>query len=238
MTTTAQVKRALKPLLQRNPDLALVGRWIIVKPVHHVVRGIVIGRTSQADQFNPQWAVMPLCLCEIRTSIFLSWGSSGMPPQMYHPEKGLWRWSRPGVVEVLENLIEAVALPKIRTVVTLDDVVQLLVERSLHMGHNGTDPFNGFVPMELAVQMARGKLDIARHICRHWMPRFSEETYGQDDDDKAKFRRMKELCRLLAADDREGMAKLLHAWEAQTVRNLKIEHLWEPTPFPLETVGR
>ncbi len=33
------------------------------------------------------------------------------------------------------------------------------------------------------------------------------------------------------------MAKLLHEWEAQTVRNLKIEHLWEPTPFPLDMMG-
>lgn len=237
MTTTVQIKRALKPLLERNPDLTLVGSWVIVKPVHHVVRGISIDRTGQADFFNPEWAVMPLCLCEIRTSIFLSWGSSWMPPHMFHPEKGPWQWSRPGVLETLEDLIELVALPKIRAVVTLDDLVQLLVERSLHMGQDGTDPFNGFVPMEFAVQLARGKLDIARHICRHWVSRRSEATYGLDDDDKAEFRRMKELCRLLAADDRAGMAKLLHEWEAQTVRNLKIEHLWEPTPFPLEMMG-
>ena len=63
---------------------------------------------------------------------------------------------------------------------------------------------------------------------------WSEETYGCDDDDKAQLRRLKELCRRLAADDRAGLAALLHDWEAQTVRNLKIEHLWEPTPFPLE----
>ena len=105
------------------------------------------------------------------------------------------------------------------------------------MGRDGTDPFNGFVPMELAVQLARGKLDTARHTCRNWVSRFSEATYGQDDDDKAEFRRMKELCRRLAADDRPGLAALLHEWEAQTVRNLKIELLWEPTPFPLEMMG-
>jgi hypothetical protein len=34
--------------------------------------------------------------------------------------------------------------------------------------------------------------------------------------------------------DRAGLARLLHSWEAETVKNFKIEHLWEPTPFPLE----
>jgi hypothetical protein len=237
MTTQAQIKRALKPLLERNPDLALVGSWVIVKPVHHVVRGISIDRTGQADVFNPEWAVMPLCLCEIRSSIFLSWGSSWMPPRMHHPDKGLWKWSRPGVVEALENLIESVVLPKIRAVVTLDDLVQLLVERSLHRDLDGTNPLGGPDSKALSVQIARGELDAASAICVNWVSRFSEATYGQDDNDRAKFRRMKELCRLLAADDRAGMAKLLHEWEAQTVRNLKIEHLWEPTPFPLELMG-
>ena len=47
-------------------------------------------------------------------------------------------------------------------------------------------------------------------------------------------RRLRELCARLMADDRAGLARLLHEWEAQTVKNFKIEHLWEPTPFPLE----
>lgn len=51
---------------------------------------------------------------------------------------------------------------------------------------------------------------------------------------KAELRRLKELCRRLAADDRAGLAALLHEWEAQMVKNLKIEHLWQLTPLPLE----
>jgi hypothetical protein len=33
MTTIAQVREVVRPLLQRNPDLELVGRLIVVKPV-------------------------------------------------------------------------------------------------------------------------------------------------------------------------------------------------------------
>ncbi len=54
---------------------------------------------------------------------------------------------------------------------------------------------------------------------------------------KRKTRRLRELCAKLAEDDRTGLARLLHEWEAYTVKNFKIEHLWEPTPFPLEMVG-
>jgi len=50
----------------------------------------------------------------------------------------------------------------------------------------------------------------------------------------AENRRLRELCAKLADDDRAGLARLLHAWEAYTVRNFKIEHLWQPTPLPLE----
>jgi hypothetical protein len=45
---------------------------------------------------------------------------------------------------------------------------------------------------------------------------------------------LRALCAALAANDRAGLAKLLHEWEALTVKNLRIEHLWQPTAFPLE----
>ena len=46
-----------------------------------------------------------------------------------------------------------------------------------------------------------------------------------------------QLCARLAEDDRAGLARLLHEWEAYTVKNFKIEHLWESIPFPLELGG-
>ena len=60
MTTTAQVRKLVQPILARNADLALVGRWIFVKPVHHFARAILIDRSSSPDELVPQWAVMHL----------------------------------------------------------------------------------------------------------------------------------------------------------------------------------
>ena len=44
MTTAAEVKRMVQPLLSRHADLALVGRWIFVKPIEHFARAVLIGR--------------------------------------------------------------------------------------------------------------------------------------------------------------------------------------------------
>jgi hypothetical protein len=47
-----------------------------------------------------------------------------------------------------------------------------------------------------------------------------------------------ELYPLLLAADIPAIAGLLRSWEADTARNLKIESIWEPTPFPLERQTR
>ena len=38
MTTIAQVRQVVKPLLERHADLALLGRYLLIKPVHHFTR--------------------------------------------------------------------------------------------------------------------------------------------------------------------------------------------------------
>ena len=56
MTTTAQVKRVVGPLLKRNPDLALVKRLVVIKPVHHILRGIYIDHSHDPKSLVPTWA--------------------------------------------------------------------------------------------------------------------------------------------------------------------------------------
>jgi len=53
MTTVRQVMKLLTPLLKRHDDLYLNDRWLIVKPVRHVLRGILIERTGEAGRFRP-----------------------------------------------------------------------------------------------------------------------------------------------------------------------------------------
>ena len=57
MTTVTQIKRVTRPLLERNPDLSLVGRIVVIKPVHHLLRGVFFGRGADPVMFDPMWFV-------------------------------------------------------------------------------------------------------------------------------------------------------------------------------------
>lgn len=37
-----------------------------------------------------------------------------------------------------------------------------------------------------------------------------------------------------AANDKAELARILHEWEAKSAKRLKLESIWERTPFPLE----
>lgn len=84
------------------------------------------------------------------------------------------------------------------------------------------------------VEAARGRLDEVRIICREELPCWPDNRFGNRPEEIDIIRLPQMICDLFAADDRAGLAALLHEWEATTVRNLKLEHLWAPTPFPLE----
>jgi hypothetical protein len=51
MTTLSQVRKAMAPVLARNPDLVLMGRFLIIKPVRHILKGIFLDRSSNKNQF-------------------------------------------------------------------------------------------------------------------------------------------------------------------------------------------
>ncbi|ATU92078.1 hypothetical protein [Phyllobacterium zundukense] len=51
MTTISQARKALQPVLAHNPDLVLMGRFLIIKPVHHMLKGIFLDRSSIKNQF-------------------------------------------------------------------------------------------------------------------------------------------------------------------------------------------
>ena len=57
MTTKADARKLTRLLLSRNPDLALVDRMTVVKPVHHLLRCIDLWRTSTTHDFRPVRAI-------------------------------------------------------------------------------------------------------------------------------------------------------------------------------------
>jgi hypothetical protein len=224
VTTAAQIKKMVRPLLERHADLILVGRWIYLKPVHHFARAVLIDRTAYAEEFEPRWAVIHLF--QAHASFTLDWGE--FIANERSRRRGLWFMSDPQVELALIEGIEQQALPRLRAIKTLDDYVTYVSQHFFR--HKLFD----WLECKVIVDVALGNLDSARSICNAKMPAWSVDRLDYDEAARAEYRRVVELCTYLASDDRAGLARLLHEWAAHTVRNLKIGHLWEPTPFPLE----
>lgn len=222
MTTVRQIKKLLTPLLERHDDLYLSGQWLLLKPVRHLLRGVVIDRTGEAARFRPRWAVMSLCVPQ---DFFpLNWGAM---IRRAGPVR-LWFWDAPSLQADLFSAIENQALPQLRAMQTLEDFVAFANDKHRF----SLDPFDAFPLLRIAADIARGDLHAAREGCAELG---TGKTMWSAPELHEEFERITGvLCPMLASGDRAGMARLLHEWEAYTVDKLKLRDIWEPTPFPLE----
>jgi hypothetical protein len=206
MTTVSQVKQLVQPLLQRNSDLALVRRWVVVKPVHHILRGISIGRSLNPELFVPTWSANFLFQPNARFHFF--WGTR---------MRGIWDVGAADLPEKLADAIEREALPTLRSIVTIDDFVRFANEAWIE----DDKPY---------VDVARGDFKAAQSMCDFFGGLDGHYGIRQEECEHV----VRELCPRIAANDRRGLARLLHAYEAESVKRLKLDKLWEPTPFPIE----
>lgn len=220
MTTLAQVKRSVRPLIEKNGDLSHQGQWLILKPVRHILRGVVFDRTRGANAFRVKWAVWHAF--ERLKSFPLNWSEPIRPPII----PGLWEWSNTNVQAELIEEIERHALPILRSIETIDDFLAFTNDRKRF-----ADSYLDLFPQRRAeIDVALGDLASARAICAAKIDPIdlARVPYPEIYADS------KTLCALVAADDRPALVRLLHEWEEATIRNLKLEAIYEPTPFPLE----
>lgn len=206
MTTAAQVKRVVGPLLKRNPDLALVKRLLVIKPVHHILRGISISHSYDPKCFVLTWSAN--FLFQPNAYFHFFWGK-----RMH----GVWNIDIPELAEILADAIEREALPTLRSIVTIDDFVRFA---------NGAwvedhKPY---------VDAAIGDFEAAQSMCDFFAGLNGHYGIRQEESEHV----VRDLCPRIAAHDRRGLAQLLHKHEAESVKRLMLEKLWEPTPFPIE----
>ena len=221
MTTQRQIKKLATPLLERNSDLALIGWLIVLKPVHHFARGIVIDRTSSADIFRPRSAMLHMFG---RFSHFaLNYGERIYRNGPNIP--GSWRWSEADVAGAFADRIEREVLPWLRSFKLLDDYCAYALP---------TDPsklvyYNG---LQTLFSLALGDLDKARDLmiadsAGEWIKFLNEKNSGLGDE-------LKNVGSGLPREKRLFLASLLHEWEEYSVEKLKLGAVWESTPFALE----
>src|SRR5262245_14274471 len=206
MTTATQVKQLVQPLMHRNPDLALVGRLVVIRPVHHILRGIMIGRSLDPKSFVPNWSA--IFLFEPNAHFHLFWGTR---------LRGRWDLGIPDLPIKLAETIEQEALPVLRQISTIDDFVGFADGAWVE----DERPY---------VDIARGDLAAAQSMCDFFSSLNGRYGIRQEECEKV----VHELCPRIAANDRQGLARLLHEYEAESVKRLKLEKLWRSTPFPIE----
>jgi hypothetical protein len=219
MTTIAQVKEVVQPLLQNNPDLVVVGRCVFIKPIHHILRGICLGQSLDPKMFIPAWAVIfPF---EPSVSLTLNWGE-----RIY---KVPWDITDPELPEQMREAIEEQALPLLRPIETIEDFVGFATEERFPNTY-----LDWYEHRKIFVDIARGDLESARSICEYMATDQAKRRYLPLKMHEEYDRIMKELCPLIAKNDRASLARLLHKYEEGSVRVMKLEKYWERTPFPIE----
>jgi hypothetical protein len=244
VTTVAQIKRVTRPLLERNCDLTLVGRLVVIKPVRHLIRGVFFAAGVDPIIFAPTWFMNFLFkpdagandrwgerlyrekgprdfndpAVQDPTGIRIAQSFLPIRERRYPKSWGDWVAYDPVIATEMCEVIEQQALPMLRAVQSIDDFVTFTADKTrFPWTYMGSHVFN-----ERYVFAAQGNFEAALAAC-------SELAASRPTSPATT-----ELLPRLADGDRRGVAQLLHGWEAESVKRLKLEKFWEPTPFPIE----
>jgi hypothetical protein len=204
-TRPADIKRYLKPLLKERNDLALIGRRLVIKPVRHILRGALFGQTGSKYCFRI-WRYIQ-GLYERGADVAVGDGDFD-----FGPSWDVWQpHFEPALMDVLaEDVFERVG--QVTTVEELADEVA------------GSRRFSTaeFVTRLLLA----GERDRAEAYVQQQVEQLESENPPQ-------VWRIKDLRWHLGVDI-EALCAASHAREARAAKTLQIEHIWEPSPFPVE----
>jgi DNA polymerase III delta prime subunit len=102
------------------------------------------------------------------------------------------------------------------------------------MAHTNRHILNG--GLDAITYMAAGDRSKAIDICNTLEASGAMDVDAPltDDDGREARRQRRDVCRLIALDDRVGFANLLHEREKQSVIAWKMEKYWEKSPFPFQ----
>ncbi|SEG34753.1 hypothetical protein [Bosea lathyri] len=219
MTTQRQIVRLLEQYCGRD-DLLIRGHDVYLVPIGHVVRGFSIYRTGEKDRFD----IATFCGSSFDSTLESPRGISSIDRY----ENWLPRWTHPDLQHDFDRLIQQYIVP---TLTCLD--LKTLLPKSDARWQGPEVPFAGsfrMPHMSAPVYAALGdfvsadkQLDVLTLIPRGH--RIMEPVLAALLDD---------LRPLIRANDRPGVADLLHKWEAAAMSRWALADHWRPTPFPLE----
>jgi hypothetical protein len=246
MTTIAEVKKWTRPILAEHADLRLKPRKLCLRPTHHIHRQIHF--LGSYDRTLPKPTAEFFIL---------------FAPPTGRLSDNWWRelivgWSTDAdFQERLATEIRQTLDYPLRRLAEIEDVYRLMQEGRLHWRHGSLLPLSHDAFLHASVLAALGRLPEACSVAQayidkdegKWLEiraeaevllakprkRSEEESRIQLADHFLKpMDDMRQLMARASANDRRGVADLLHDWEKQNARRLAVEDDWEPTPFPIE----
>jgi hypothetical protein len=204
-TRPADIKRYLKPLLKQRSDLVLIGRLLIIRPVRHIVRGVLFDRTSDKYRFRVVRYIRPLF--ELGESFF------------FHAQIdfGLCRVWDPDFLALLFDALDEDIFSEVAKIGKLDDF-----DGDLGNDHQG---FIARFEATVAALLLAGNRQRAREV----IERRDAETRGD-----GYWQHLVNNQRALLDWDIASLCAEFRSRESKVANFLQLGNAWEPSPFPIE----
>ncbi|AMJ62005.1 hypothetical protein [Bosea sp. PAMC 26642] len=225
MTTKRQIKRLLRPLLERHPELFAIeskfeGVDLILTPITHMVRGVAIRRSGIGDIPDYQWFFSYSFRARAPLTQF-----GGVPFLTSVFDE--MRWSHPRQQDAFVEVIEETILPLLHSIDTVERMLALKHPASVLWDRGLQEVMN-----RIYINAALGRFDLVDEAARELLALGYRETYFWSETTYQEA--MEELWPLTQAGDKAGVAALLHDWERQFVELHGLQTIYEKTPFPFE----
>jgi hypothetical protein len=201
-TRPSDIKRYLKPLLKQRSDLVLIGQYLIIRPVRHLLRGAFLERTSDKYGFRIMRRFRPLY--DPDDAIYGDYICVGAYP--------VWQ---PHFEALLMDALAEDVFAKIGRVTALASFADTLTG----------DARRDYPSACVRALVLAGERERAAEYVRESERRDPGHTYW------VHWARQQ---RKFLARDIDAVCAEAHAKEAATVKAMKLEALWEPSPFPVE----
>jgi hypothetical protein len=221
MVTATEIRKLAQPLLERNPDLAIIGRFVFFKQVGPLLRGIHIYRCGDKRAFVPNWRVDYLFRPINNNDL-------GLGEEIYPAPEDQWYIDIPNIDKKFADRIEEAAVPRLNGIKTIEEFSNIT-----YYFCGQLVALNRISLRKLYVDLALGKFQQAEEAL---------EFFSKQPDYRTKYfhspehydEMMNEVRPMIQANDKLAIATKLHELEAYSVKQLKLEKYWQPSPFPIE----
>lgn len=238
-TRPADIRRYVKPLLKVRDDLVLIDRRLVIRPVRHLLRGVYFERSSHPFIFNLSRTIKPLYVSS--REWFGHGGRFGVTG---------WRVYESYFQALLEAELAQEGFERVGRVTTLSEFRAYL---------EPTLPYDGDEAYVVTALLCGERERAAEHLERlkERRARSTESHYQDLLERKARgevWEHQDLMMRELEKERREGDSYYLkmrdlfdsftrdvetfcaqrHAEEANNAKKLKLDGIWEPSPFPIE----